>query len=122
MRSDRWPWRSERPSVVIPGAGTRTLEWIARHLCGQTLMPLFVCENKECETIENTAVSNYWARRSDNLPVLCSQCDPTIGQWHGHFPRGTYDPAIHGPRIPGHPFIERLTCKLASSDRLVQSR
>jgi len=42
--------------------------------------------------VENTAVSNYWDARfpfdgSSSKPALCSECDPAIGKWHGHFPK-----------------------------------
>lgn len=67
-------------------------------------MPLFVCE--KCQTIENTALSNFWTRHligggefifgeesdlSARTLALCSACDPKIGEWHGRFPRTTYD-------------------------------
>jgi len=58
-------------------------------------MSLFRCE--QCGCIENTATSNYWSRKyrrgrsSAEKPgdtrLLCSECDPEIGKWHGRFPR-----------------------------------
>lgn len=52
-------------------------------------MPLFACE--KCKCIENTACSNYWAAKFETeegqKPLLCSECDPSIGQWHGRFPK-----------------------------------
>lgn len=46
-------------------------------------MPLFKCD--KCEAVENTALSNYWHRPSEDSPKLCSDCDPKIGKWHGAF-------------------------------------
>ena len=45
--------------------------------------------------MENTATSNYWSQKFPNngaadlmsLPLLCSECDPEIGRWHGCFPK-----------------------------------
>jgi len=56
-------------------------------------MPIFRCSR--CGAIENTALSNYWSQKygfGDEKPsdVLCSECDPEIGKWHGCFPK---DPA-----------------------------
>jgi hypothetical protein len=51
---------------------------------------LYVCE--KCNTIENTALANFWPRRLVNDgKALCSACDPAIGKWHGRFDRTTYD-------------------------------
>lgn len=46
-------------------------------------MPLFKCE--KCLCVENTAVSGYWMRHTPDDPILCSECDPKIGKWHGRF-------------------------------------
>jgi hypothetical protein len=46
-------------------------------------MPLFICD--QCHAIENTALGSFWHRRSQNLPVLCSECGR--GKWHGHWPK-----------------------------------
>ena len=51
-------------------------------------MGCFKCA--KCGCAENTALSRYWFRDEDELP-LCSQCDPKIGKWHGNFPRKPYD-------------------------------
>jgi hypothetical protein len=57
-------------------------------------MSAFRCT--KCGCMENTATSNYWSQKypstenGEPLPEkqqLCSQCDPTIGKWHGIFPR-----------------------------------
>jgi hypothetical protein len=48
-------------------------------------MPLFMC--RECGCVENTACANYWDRRYSDKPLLCSACDPSIGEWHGRFPQ-----------------------------------
>lgn len=48
-------------------------------------MSAFPC--RECGCVENTACCNYWSLRSDGKPLLCSACDPEIGQWHGQFER-----------------------------------
>lgn len=46
-------------------------------------MSLFKCE--KCGCIENTAVSNYVINFYKKKPILCSECDPEIGKWHGEF-------------------------------------
>ncbi len=46
-------------------------------------MPLFRCS--KCNAIENTALSLFWSRGCE--PMLCSECDPKIGKWHGKFPK-----------------------------------
>ena len=53
-------------------------------------MPIFRCE--KCGCIENTATSNYWESKhpmdeGKPKPLVCSECDPEIGKWHGHFPK-----------------------------------
>jgi hypothetical protein len=50
---------------------------------------LFACS--ECGFIDNTASSGYYTRKLEGLPLLCSQCDPEIGEWHGRFPRMTVE-------------------------------
>jgi len=51
-------------------------------------MSIFRCT--KCGCIENTATSNYWEQRhpyegGEPKPILCSECDPAIGKWHGRF-------------------------------------
>lgn len=48
-------------------------------------MSLFECS--ECHVVENTACCHYHWRKSRGEPLLCSQCDPEIGEWHGRFER-----------------------------------
>lgn len=62
-------------------------------------MSIFVCE--ECGCIENTALSSFWMRNGNGRTgqALCSACDPTIGRWHGMFPRRQYDPTIDRPQF-----------------------
>lgn len=57
-------------------------------------MSLFQCY--ECGCRENTATCNFWSnmpaecqwRGVETKPwMLCSACDPEIGQWHDQFPR-----------------------------------
>ena len=57
-------------------------------------MPVFRCE--KCGCMENSATSNYVSRKYPcsktgdtlpSLPLLCSECDPAIGRWHGIFPK-----------------------------------
>lgn len=56
-------------------------------------MPLFECT--KCHVAENTATSNYWWDLAvEGKPVLCSECDPAIGKWHGHFKRMPIDEYI----------------------------
>jgi hypothetical protein len=46
-------------------------------------MPLFKCE--KCGDVENTALCGYWWKKCNDEPLLCSECDPEIGKWHGEF-------------------------------------
>lgn len=51
-------------------------------------MGLFVCD--ECGCVENTALcgDGWWGRRLRKYrhgEGLCSECNPRIGKWHGHF-------------------------------------
>lgn len=48
-------------------------------------MPLFPCS--KCHCVEDTALCHYWSARLRQTSALCSACDPTIGKWHGEFPR-----------------------------------
>lgn len=54
-------------------------------------MSLFKCE--QCGAVENTATSGYWHascerhRGNADVKLLCSECDPEIGRWHGIFPK-----------------------------------
>jgi hypothetical protein len=53
------------------------------------MMPLFRCE--ECGSVENTACCSYWLRKNDGELLLCSECDPDIGEWHGKFEKRPAD-------------------------------
>ena len=44
-------------------------------------MPLFQCT--KCSCVENTACCNYWSRKIDKEPLICSECE--TGTWHGRF-------------------------------------
>jgi hypothetical protein len=57
-------------------------------------MSLFVCS--DCNTVDNTAVTNYAVRRLHKLPPLCSECDPDIGKWHGLFEKRGYTVEDYG--------------------------
>lgn len=46
-------------------------------------MSLFACT--QCGCVENTACCRYAVRKHKGLPLLCSECDPDIGKWHGRF-------------------------------------
>lgn len=52
-------------------------------------MPIFVCD--KCNCIDNTATSNFWDRLANGKELLCSECDPDIGKWHGEFPKKEWD-------------------------------
>lgn len=53
-------------------------------------MPLYECS--VCHAVENTALTNFWWDvMRDKKPALCSECDPEIGTWHGHFPKTTVE-------------------------------
>jgi hypothetical protein len=47
--------------------------------------PLFSCSR--CNCVEDTALCHYWSARLRQNSAVCSACDPTIGRWHGEFPR-----------------------------------
>lgn len=55
-------------------------------------MPLFVCSNRRCRSIDNTAVSPAsWGHiYGDGLP-LCTECACRAG-WHQLFAQVHYDP------------------------------
>lgn len=42
-------------------------------------MPLYKCQ--QCGTVENTALGDFWCSEKK----LCSECSPSIKQWHGAF-------------------------------------
>lgn len=46
-------------------------------------MPLFICE--KCGCVDNTALGLYWIDWFDKKPILCAECHPKIGKWHGKF-------------------------------------
>ena len=48
-------------------------------------MALFPCS--KCGCVEDTALCHFWSARLRQMPTVCSACDPTIGKWHGEFPR-----------------------------------
>ena len=64
-------------------------------------MPLFKCE--ECGCVENTALCWYWPRQAKKQSLLCSECDPDIGKWHGMFEKRTAD----GYATNQYGFLER---------------
>lgn len=43
-------------------------------------MPIFACS--KCETMDNSAVADYWHCRD---APLCSECSPRYKAWHGRF-------------------------------------
>jgi hypothetical protein len=53
-------------------------------------MPLFACS--KCETVDNTALGDFWHRQAQKLPPLCSACGRQ-GEWHGQFPQRKADAA-----------------------------
>jgi len=57
---------------------------------GSRTMALFPCS--KCGCVEDTALCHFWSARLRQMPTVCSACDPTIGKWHGEFPR---EPARH---------------------------
>ena len=52
-------------------------------------MPLFQC--RKCGCAEDTAPCHYWSARLWETEPLCSACDPTVGKWHGEFPRKAFE-------------------------------
>lgn len=78
-------------------------------------MPLFPCS--QCKSVENTAASNYWvaAYSEGEKPLLCSECDPAIGKWHGLFPKRS---AV-GMLIDQHGHLHSKNEKLPSHYRIV---
>lgn len=60
-------------------------------------MPLFRCS--QCGVVDNTAMGTYWMavfKKPSGEPPLCTECDPTIGKWHGAFPRSHADEEFVG--------------------------
>jgi hypothetical protein len=57
-------------------------------------MAFFRCVKCDCE--EDTALCNYWTARLQEIPPVCSACDPKIGKWHGQFPRKCEGMSLHG--------------------------
>lgn len=57
-------------------------------------MPLFRCS--KCDSVENTALGEYWWRKHEGSPVLCSEC--ASGDWHGQFEK---QPFTNGKWIEG---------------------
>jgi len=49
-------------------------------------MSLFRCS--QCDTVDNTAVSDYYQSKRDRTPAICTFC--SRGVWHGHFARMTF--------------------------------
>lgn len=66
-------------------------------------MSLFACE--ECGVVENTALCG-WVEGPSGRRLICSQCNPTIGRWHGRWPREDAVRAGYTP-IEGSRYIER---------------
>lgn len=51
-------------------------------------MSLYACAL--CNTMDDTLLTNFHLYIRAGKGVLCSACDPEIGEWHGRFPKGTY--------------------------------
>jgi hypothetical protein len=51
-------------------------------------MSLFQCH--KCGCAEDTALCHYWSALLRDTALICSACDPTVGKWHGEFPRKPY--------------------------------
>jgi hypothetical protein len=51
-------------------------------------MSFFKC--RKCGCAEDTALCHYWSARLWETTPVCSACDPTVGKWHGEFPREPY--------------------------------
>lgn len=76
-------------------------------------MSIFRCT--KCGMVENTALSQYWWNvMQEKKPALCSECDPEIGKWHGHFERVTPESEgyVEGPDgflySPHDKYLKRL--------------
>lgn len=70
-------------------------------------MPLFVCSNEACRTVDNTALSpKSWTHMGEGGKPLCTAC--AAGTWHGSFDRTTYDPAakIGSNANPEHVWVD----------------
>jgi len=53
-------------------------------------MGLYMCE--ECGCVENTALGNFWIKSlTKDKKALCTECDPSVGRWHGRFPKRPAD-------------------------------
>jgi hypothetical protein len=82
--SARRPQGMLRPSTPDRRA-SRIVEPAGSSSQGENPMPLFPC--RKCDCIEDTALCHYWSARLRQTSALCSACDPTIGKWHGEFPK-----------------------------------
>ena len=80
-------------------------------------MSLFVCENPECQVIENTALCAYWWSEKK----LCSGCDPKFAKWHDRFPQEKYSPELWR-YIEGTHYVERITLKKSKATGGVNGR
>lgn len=68
-------------------------------------MPLFACT--KCRAVENTACGDYWMNAGRGKPVLCSECSPLIGKWHGRFPKESADNGNWEPEPQKPHFLQR---------------
>lgn len=73
-------------------------------------MSLYACAL--CDTIDNTALTNFHEQAWKHLPVLCSVCDPEIGCWHGQFQKRRYTEADYQlcPDYEGEAAFKRVLC------------
>jgi hypothetical protein len=78
-------------------------------------MSLFACVN--CGVVENTALCGLvWeddpavppknGKRPQRRKLICSQCNPEIGHWHGVFERKNAAQAGYVP-VPGSRYIQQ---------------
>lgn len=62
-------------------------------------MPLYKCTKCGCR--ENTSLTNFHQDNWEGAPVLCSECDPAIGRWHGKFEKVLFTPEDEAHTVEG---------------------
>lgn len=81
-------------------------------------MSMFVCD--ECGVFENTALAGYRGYHGRNMELTpeeqierpewvarglgdgkarCSECNPEVGRWHGHWDKEQFDPLSAGDHL-----------------------
>ena len=81
-------------------------------------MSIFKC--KKCGCAENTALCGYNFRGDG--PALCSECDPKIGKWHGHFTKKIYQEQKKEQTKEHKQIVEGLTLLFDGMTTIIQNQ